>query len=318
MHERTPSATPTSVAVVDRTEPTTAPPTAPAAPSTVRQIPTRRVSFDETLARLPKHFAEDGDLLLSHIFAAMSAFFPDGEDFFVRSVRRFRSQITDPELTAQVAGFIGQEAVHGRQHRAFNQRLGELGYPTPVFERLTKRSLAIRERVFTAKANLAATAALEHFTATFAELLLTDEETRLAPGDAGVRDLLLWHALEESEHKSVAFDVYRAVGGSERTRIITMKGIRIGFILALTVQTAVSVAGDSATYEKGRLRASAKRLRSSPALRREIWDRLREYDRPGFHPDDRDTDELVARWRDELFGADGSLNHRLGRSGAAA
>ena len=289
MHERTHSATPTSVAVVDRSEPgsdgqTSGPGTAPATAAAVRQIPTRRISFDETLAELPKHFAADQDLLLSHIFAAMSAFFPDGEDYFVRSVRRFRSEITDPELTAQVAGFIGQEAVHGRQHRAFNQRLGELGYPTPVFERLTRRTLAIRERIFTPKANLAATAALEHFTATFAELLLTDEEARLAPGDAGVRDLLLWHALEESEHKAVAFDVYRAVGGSERTRIITMKGIRIGFILALSRAGGRVRGRGQRDLREGRLRASAKRLRSSPALRREIWDRLREYDRAGLPP----------------------------------
>lgn len=320
MHEPTPSAT--STALADRAEPGAAgpapePTAATAAATAARQIPIRRVSFDATLAELPKYFANEGDLMLSHIFAAMSAFFPDGEDYFVRSVRRFRDEITDPELSAQVAGFIGQEALHGRQHRAFNQRLGELGYPTPVFERITKRFLATRERVFTDKANLAATAALEHFTATFAELVLTDDQARLAPGDDAVRDLFLWHALEESEHKAVAFDVYRAVGGSERTRVLTMKGLRIGFIVALTAQVAVSLAGDKASYERGRLRASGRRLRSSPALRREVWDQLREYDRVGFHPDDRDTTDLVEAWKERLFGAEGSLNRRLaGRSAA--
>ncbi len=282
------------------------------------QVPTRRVSFEATLADLPKHFADDGDLILSHLFASLSAFFPDGEDFFVASVRHFRSRITDPDLQRQVAGFIGQESVHGREHRAFNRRLGQLGYPTPAFERLTRWALAGRQRVFTAKANLAATAALEHFTATLAELVLSDEEARLAPGDRTVRDLFVWHALEESEHKAVAFDVYRAVGGSERTRVITMKGLRVGFLLALSAQMAVSLLGDRASYERGRFRASAARLRRSPVMRRELWQQLRDYDRAGFHPDDRDTTELVDRWRDELFGDDGSLNHRLTRRSTAA
>src|SRR6478736_6953779 len=112
-----------------------------------RKIPTRRISFEESLQDLPRHFAADGDLILSHVAAALSAVFPDGEDFFVRSVRNFRDEITDPELKRQVAGFIGQEAMHGREHRAFNDRLDELGYPVKRFERITKKGLELREKV---------------------------------------------------------------------------------------------------------------------------------------------------------------------------
>src|SRR6266576_3534229 len=122
-----------------------------------RTVPTRRISFEESLQELPKHFAADGDLIQSHIAAGLSAVFPDGEDFFVRSVRHYRDQITDPELKRQVAGFIGQEAMHGREHRAFNDRLAELGYPTKQVERFTKWGLELRERIATPKANLAAT-----------------------------------------------------------------------------------------------------------------------------------------------------------------
>src|SRR3954454_24855392 len=146
--------------------------------TTARKVPTRRISFEESLRDLPTHFAADGDIILSHLAASLSAVFPDGEDFFVRSVRNFRDQITDPELKRQVAGFIGQEAMHGREHRVFNDRLAELGYPTKQVERFTKWGLELRERIAPAKANLAATAALEHFTATLAELVLTDEATR--------------------------------------------------------------------------------------------------------------------------------------------
>src|SRR5260221_10660891 len=135
-----------------------------------RKVPTRRISFEESLQQVPKHFAADGDLIQSHLAASLSAVFPDGEDFFVRSVRHFRDQITDPELRRQVAGFIGQEAMHGRDHRAFNTHLDQLGYPTKRVERLTKWGLSIRERILSRNPNLAATPRLGHSTATLAAL----------------------------------------------------------------------------------------------------------------------------------------------------
>jgi uncharacterized protein len=286
-----------------------------------RTVPTRRISFEEKLQGMPKHFADGGDLIGSHLIAGLSALFPDGEDFFVRSVRKVRDQVTDSELRRQVAGFIGQEALHGREHRALNDRLDELGYPTKRVERFTRRSLALRERLMSDLSNLAATAALEHYTATFAELLLTSAELREQCGHEGVRDLLLWHALEESEHKAVAFDVYRAAGGSERLRRFTMNLVTVGFLGTMVVQMALSLARDSATYRRGALRASWRRARRSPLLSRETWRRLRAYNRPGFHPDDRDTTGLVEEWRDELFGDEGRLAGLLARprsAGAAA
>jgi predicted metal-dependent hydrolase len=286
--------------------------------SSDRAVPTRRISFEEALQTVPRHFAADGDLIHSHVAAGLSAVFPDGEDFFVRSVRHFRDQVTDPVLKRQVAGFIGQEAVHGREHRAFNARLDELGYPTKRIERFTKWGLELREKVAPPKANLAATAALEHFTATLAELVLTDQETRDLFGHDEVRNLFVWHALEESEHKAVAFDVYRAVGGSERMRVWTMKALRYGFVLGMFVQVLYSLLLDRETYRRGKLRRSWKKFKTSPVLRREIWEQLKEYERPGFHPDDRDTTELVERWRTELFGQDGALNDKLAGAGAAA
>jgi hypothetical protein len=276
-----------------------------------RKVPTRRISFEAALQDLPRHFAADGDLILSHLAASLSAVFPDGEDFFVRSVRHYRDQITDPDLKRQVAGFIGQEAVHGREHRVLNDRLAQLGYPTKRVERLTKWGLETRERILPPKANLAATAALEHFTATLAELLLTSDETRDQLGHDEVRNLFLWHALEESEHKAVAFDVYKAVGGSERLRVWTMNGFRFGFVGFMALQVTLSVLFDRAAYRRGNLRRSWHRFRRSPLVSRTLWDQLRDYNRPDFHPEDRDTTELVERWRTELFGEQGTLNDKL-------
>ena len=276
-----------------------------------RKVPTRRMALEPSFEDVPRHFAQDGDLLGSHLAAALSAVFPDGEDFFVRSVRRFRDQITDPELKRQVAGFIGQEAMHGREHRAFNNRLAEVGYPTKRVEWLTKRGLELRERALPAKSNLAVTAALEHFTATLAEMVLSKEEARDWFGHEAVRDLFVWHALEESEHKAVAFDVYKMVGGSERMRVNTMTVLRYGFIIGMALQMVASLLADRETYRRGKLRKSWKRFKQSPIMSRDLWTQLKDYNRPDFHPDDSDTTELVATWRETLFGSNGSLLGKL-------
>ena len=275
------------------------------------QIPTRRMNFDEALQTVPKHFGRDGDLIASHIAAGLSAVFPDGEDFFVQSVRHYRDQITDPALKRQVAGFIGQESVHGREHRALNARLAELGYPTLQVEKLTRAGLALRWRFAPKKSSLAMTAALEHFTATLAEMILSNEDARDIFGDETVKNLFVWHALEEAEHKSVAFDVYKAIGGGERLRVITMNLLRYGFILGMGVQVAVSLAFDRQTYKRGVLRKSLKRLRTSPLLTRELWNQLKDYNRPDFHPSQSDHTGLVDQWREELFGKNGTLNDKL-------
>ncbi len=279
--------------------------------ATAPPIQTRRMSFEESLEEVPRHFGPDGDVLSSHIAACLSAVFPDGEDFFVRSVRHFRGDIADPVLKQEVGGFIGQEAVHGREHRAFNRRLSQLGYPTRFLERFTERLLAGADKVLSPKACLAVTAALEHYTATLAEQLLRDEDTRALFGHDKVRELFLWHALEESEHKTVAFDVYRAVGGTERMRRVVMNGITAGFIGGVALAVGVSLLGDRVAYNPVRLARSVRRFLHSPIISRELWRELRIYNQPGFHPSDRDATELLAIWREELFGADGALNDRL-------
>ena len=284
---------------------------APQARNPDRKVPTRRMALEESFQDVPRHFAADGDLMGSHLAAALSAVFPDGEDFFVRSVRRFRAEITDPELKRQVAGFIGQEAMHGREHRAFNNRLAELGYPTKRVEWLTKHGLELREKALPAKSNLAVTAALEHFTATLAELVLSSEETRAWFGHQAVQDLFVWHALEESEHKAVDFDVYQAVGGSERVRVVTMNVLRYGFVLGMGLQMVVSLLTDRETYRRGNLVRSWRKFRRSPIVSRAIWEQLKDYNRPDFHPDDQDTSALVAHWRQALFGPEGTLNDKL-------
>ncbi len=151
------------------------------------------MSFAASLCDLPTYFAGEGDLIMSHTLASLSGVFPDGEEYFVRSVRHFRDEITDPELKRQVAGFIGQEAVHGREHRALNDRLAELGYPTKQIERLHCADSNF-ERHMTPLGNLASTAALEHFTATLAEVILSSERVR-EDHEASTRSPTCWSGM---------------------------------------------------------------------------------------------------------------------------
>ena len=97
---------------------------------------------------------------------------------------------------------------------------------------------------------------------------------------------------------------------------MTMKVARILFVFSMALQMVISLLADSATYKPGNLRHSWKRFRRSPLVGRETWRRLRDYDRRGFHPEDRDTSALVEHWRGQLFGEHGTLNDKL--AGAAA
>jgi predicted metal-dependent hydrolase len=143
---------------------------------------------------------------MSHVVAVLSAMFPNGEDFFVRSVRHYRDQLDDPDLREHVNQFIGQESNHRRAHRELNDRLANLGYKTRVVDWSVGFGFTqVSARVLPPQARLAVTAALEHYTATLAEVLLEDTDAQSSIGDDQVRRLLLWHALEESEHKAVSY-----------------------------------------------------------------------------------------------------------------
>ncbi len=275
-----------------------------------RDVRTRRIAFSYPTGTLRQHYV-DGDLVMSHVVAVLSGMFPEGEDYFVRSVRDSKGRIKDPELLAQVAGFIGQEVTHGREHRDLNDRLAEMGYRSNAVDRHIRRLLGLTERIQSRKQRLAVTAALEHYTATLAECLLEKPEAQALLGDTEVRSLLLWHALEESEHKSVAFDVYRAVDGPEWLRIWTMRTVSTTFVLEVVFQTALSLLRDRAAYNPVTLVRSLWALRRSPFLGRDIVRKLRTYNKRGFHPDDWDASDLIERWRTELFGEQGILVDHL-------
>lgn len=260
---------------------------------------------------LHRHFVE-GDIVFSHLVAVLSGSFPPGEESFIRSVRRFSDQITDPVLKKRVAGFIGQESVHGQEHRKLNTQLADMGYPLVRFllfaPTSVRQKVVLRiEKLIPAKVHLAMTAAAEHYTAVLGARVLSNDEIQAIPGDPEVWRLLNWHAMEELEHKSVAFDVYRSVGGSERTRIAVMWFMYFLTIPVVTAAVALSILLDPTAWPRPItvLRQTYGVFRG-PLLRGFLGE-IAEYLRPGFHPDDVPTEELLARWRHDLFGAGGEL-----------
>jgi predicted metal-dependent hydrolase len=280
--------------------------------ATSRYPKTRRIRFrfgDE--GQVGKYFV-DGDMVYSHFVAGLSGGFPPGEEGFIRSVRRYADRITDPALKKRVAGFIGQESMHGQEHRRLNEKLIEMGYWIEWFDQkaLVDRTIRLEKRIG-GRAHLALTAAAEHYTAVLAERVLSSDEIQAIPAEPEFWHLLNWHALEELEHKSVAFDVYRATGGSERMRI-TVMAVLYALTIPLTLTTlTVGLARDPiARKQPVRLAREARALFGGPLFKGLMRD-LAIYMKPGFHPDDVDTTALLEKWQNELFGADGALVDHL-------
>ena len=152
-----------------------------------------------------RHWWHGGRVEATAIYNALSTTFPAGEAFFVESVRQFREG-TPPKLAQEIKAFTTQEAIHSREHDAFNRRATDAGYDLSKLERQVEYRLGIT-RGRPPVVSLAATMALEHFTAILAHQLLANPR-HLAGADKDAADLWRWHAVEEIEHKGVAYDTW--------------------------------------------------------------------------------------------------------------
>ncbi len=148
---------------------------------------------------------------LTRMFDALSLTFPDGERYFIQSVRLFRDQIQDPDLKQRVADFIRQEAQHGIAHDKMNQVMKDQGMPVDQFIQRLNKVFKFELKYRSPQYNIAMTAAAEHLTALMAETFYGEKET-LQDAHPYVRALFAWHAIEEMEHRDVAFDVMQQVG----------------------------------------------------------------------------------------------------------
>ncbi|MFC3442281.1 metal-dependent hydrolase [Sphingobium rhizovicinum] len=147
----------------------------------------------------------NGDPIATAFFNALSITFPRGEAYFVDSVRAFRDGVPD-RLAGEIAAFIKQEVVHSREHLAFNRQVTDHGYDVSRLDADVAMVLDLAKRR-PPIVSLAATMALEHFTAILAHELLSDPR-HLEGADPEVAALWRWHAVEEIEHKGVAYDTW--------------------------------------------------------------------------------------------------------------
>ncbi len=245
-------------------------------------------------AQVERHYTASP--LLSHLLTALSTTFPDGERFFVETVRNVRDRVSDPVLQADISAFIGQEAMHAQTHAAFNYAVQTDSYNIAKFQNAMTAEF-IRLRGLSQRRQLAATVALEHFTAMIAGYMLAHPKlmNRL---DDNMRALWMWHAIEEIEHKSVAFDVYTAVFDNLPQRRRSMRTISIGFLLSNATVTAHLMWQDrkNSLGNLSNLIKNARDLGTILHMMVSIFPAYLAFYRANFHPKQIDDSGLLTKW----------------------
>jgi len=236
-----------------------------------------------------------GDAFTSALMYALSLSFPVGEQFFIDSLRRGVKELS-PELQATFAqdikGFIGQEATHRRIHERFNHHVLNQGMVNHWEKRALSRIEHINQKA--AIHAVAITAAYEHFTSVFAAWLLSHPEF-LAQAPARLQTLWLWHASEETEHRSVSFDIYRAMGGNEVWRRRWMISVSVFFLTDLLCQTINNLWHDGSLFKASTWRSAWRHLFAKEGLFTFSLADWKKYFSADFHPSEHD-DQLSRQW----------------------
>lgn len=275
-------------------------------------FPVRRMDFK--FGDVPRYWAK-GDAGITHFMTALSSLFPEGEQFFVNSARAVRNdpKLADAILQKEISAFIGQEAMHSKEHLAFNASAQAYGYDVRKLEQRTGKviqyGVAISTKLlkpfgFTKEMiDLTGTCALEHFTSTIAEELLSNPNIQAMFEDETMYNLWMWHAVEENEHKAVAFDIFVGMYGS---------GAKAYFMRSLALVLAMSILFITQSYFTATLLKTDGKLtwRDTKYMIRYMYGAngfmtrqiptLLSFLKPNFHPNDLDTTELLNKWRAEL------------------
>jgi hypothetical protein len=259
-------------------------------------ITVRRMDFNFS-EKIPRYWVGKS-AYLTHTLNALTATFPVGERFFVDSVRYYRDRIRDPKLKQEVSAFIGQEAMHAKEHETYNSYADQHGIDLKAIENEIANRIAFVKENLSPERQLAVTCALEHFTAILAEGLLNNPDM-IDMIDPEMRLLWLWHAVEENEHKAVAYDVYQEQVGDYWIRVRAMAMTSAMFLFNQTrFQTRL-------LYRDGKLKPTEvikgmNRLWGRNGWFRKMIPAYFQYYRRDFHPWQSDTRELLEEWRNKL------------------
>lgn len=243
---------------------------------------------------LPRHW-HNGDAFKTHFFNAMSVLFPVGERFFIESVWQVRDRVTDRKLEEEVVAFIGQEGNHGREHTEYNRRLRDLGYDIDRLEAPLKKRLAYIKENFSPEKQLAGTVALEHFTAIMADLLLREPQW-LEGAPQEMQDMWLWHALEEAEHKAVAFDLFMAICGDRKMLRTAMRQTTILFFFDISRGMWHMLRKDGLFWSLALWWRGLRFLWGRKGFLTRLIPAYRTFYRNDFHPWQHDNRSLIGRF----------------------
>jgi hypothetical protein len=269
-------------------------------PDTVDVLP-RDIRFDVSDAKTGHWLS--GDPVGTAVFNALSLTFPDGERLFMDAVRHYRPQLKG-KLLDDVRGFIAQEAIHSREHHALNQLIDRERYAAAAEIEAEIRQRTTFARTRGPMAMLVSTIALEHFTAMMAEMHMAHQDL-FDGASPEIEKLWRWHAMEETEHKAVAYDVFMEVTKDwspflrYRRRVISMAIISFMFTRNITGYAARLLEADGYT-PKAALKAVKQYVWSKPGLFRRGWKTYFAWYRPGFHPWDNEVRPEMAGWKAEF------------------
>lgn len=245
-------------------------------------------------APIARHWC-GGDAFRTALFNAMSMSFPVGEQFFIDAVRNGFAALpaeARARIQPEVQGFVGQEATHRRLHGVFNEHLERQGLVNELGPDLRERFRYLEGK--DPRAALAVTAALEHFTAIMADWLLRHPHW-LGDEDARCATLWLWHSAEESEHKTVAFDLHRALGGTDEWRVRWFRRATLLFLRDIARQTLRNLRRDGTLWQWRTWAGAVRFLFGRGGLIRTTAGPWQQYLRQDFHPTQQDASE-ARRW----------------------
>ena len=247
-------------------------------------------------------------------FATLSVFLTYGEDLVIETARHHRDLLKDPILRQRVTSLIGQEAIHSKLHNEFNDAIVELGYPVRLYRFLGEQFFDHIFLKFPQPLKLSLMAGIEHFTAVLAEYMMAHEQNFYFSDDAKTRALWMWHMLEESEHKDVAYDVYQTLNGNYALRIF---GFFLAYFTILGLipfaTTFVPVLRKPQEMLTAKFWKDAKRgvkLVFSPkdGVFGSTQSRIFDYLRTDFHPNDHDASAYFEYYEKKLLSEGGALH----------
>lgn len=265
------------------------------------EIKPRRMSFPFSEMESSLYFKDNA--LLSAFGAALSGTFPPGEAEFIASVRLYQDKITDPELQQQIRGFIGQEGHHSHQHKQANEVLNSLGWDAQYVERDLEKSIKLKNAGRwrgRPKMRLAITVGMEHMTAIMAEYLLTNTE-QFDSLDERVKELLFWHAVEEIEHKSVAFDVFMACENDQKFLRKAMRIANFMFNAKISIYIVKLMWKARRFPSWQEIKEFREFLFGEKGLVTQIKPAYNDYFKEGFHPWDHDNQHLIDEWKEKYY-----------------